>query len=267
MEEYSYLNLSKIIDMASYAGKILLESGSDIVRVEDTIRHIMRSYGVRDFEVFTVANGIFITSGNCKKTVSAPVRHDYLRIRSIPLISTNLGKVDAVNSLSRAIAHGQYRDVDEAFTKLCEIDCMKPPRHLIKMVGSAFASSGLCYMFGGNFVDSAIALIVGFIFYASVLLLDEKKLSRLLTNIICSSVLTVVAALFTTYVAGDMDRVIIGCLMPLVPGVSFTNAIRDIAASNYISGAVRLIDALVTAFGIAIGVGITILALQFINIL
>jgi uncharacterized membrane protein YjjP (DUF1212 family) len=76
--------------------------------------------------------------------------------------------------------------------------------------------------------------------------------------------MTVIAGIFTGVIGiGVLDRVLIGCLMPLVPGVSFTNAIRDIAAGNYISGLVRLVDAIVVALGIAIGVGVTILALKF----
>ncbi len=43
--------------------------------------------------------------------------------------------------------------------------------------------------------------------------------------------------------------------MPLVPGVPFTNAIRDIADGDYISGSVRMLDALLIFFCIAIGVG------------
>ena len=257
-------NISKTMDMASYAGKILLQSGADIVRVEDTISHIMTSYGIHDFEVFTVANGIFLTTGVTERTIDMPKRRDFLRIRSIPLASTNLGKVDAVNSLSRAIARGEYQNVDDAFSRLCEIDAMKPQKPYMLMLGSALASMGLAYMFGGSFLDSVVAFIVGFLFYASVVFLDEKKLSRLLTNIICSSVMTVIAGVFTGVIGiGVLDRVLIGCLMPLVPGVSFTNAIRDIAAGNYISGLVRLVDAIVVALGIAIGVGVTILALKF----
>lgn len=260
-------NISKTMDMASYAGKILLQSGADIVRVEDTIRHIMISYGIHDFEVFTVANGIFLTTGITEKRIDVPARHDFLRIRSIPLTSTNLGKVDAVNSLSRAIAQGEYQNVDDAFTRLCEIDAMKPHKAPVLMFGSALASMGLAYMFGGSFVDSAVAFVVGFLFYASVVFLDEKKLSRLLTNIICSSAMTLIAGIFTGILGvGVLDRVLIGCLMPLVPGVSFTNAIRDIASGNYISGLVRLVDAILVALGIAIGVGVTVLALKFFGI-
>ena len=51
---------------------------------------------------------------------------------------------------------------------------------------------------------------------------------------------------------------IIGSIMPLVPGVPFTNAIRDIADGDYISGAVRMLDALLVFLCIAIGVGMGI---------
>ena len=48
----------------------------------------------------------------------------------------------------------------------------------------------------------------------------------------------------------------IGSIMPLIPGVPFTNAIRDIANGDYISGSVRMLDALLVFFCIAIGVGV-----------
>ena len=48
---------------------------------------------------------------------------------------------------------------------------------------------------------------------------------------------------------------IVGAIMPLVPGLAFTNAIRDIANSDFLSGTVRMIDALMVFVYIAIGVG------------
>ena len=54
---------------------------------------------------------------------------------------------------------------------------------------------------------------------------------------------------------GQLDYMIIGSIMPLIPGVPFTNAIRDIADGDYISGSVRMLDALLVFFCIAIGVG------------
>jgi hypothetical protein len=43
-----------------------------------------------------------------------------------------------------------------------------------------------------------------------------------------------------------------------VPGVNFTNAIRDIADQDYIAGSVRMLDALLVTFCIALGVGLII---------
>ena len=53
---------------------------------------------------------------------------------------------------------------------------------------------------------------------------------------------------------------IIGSILPLVPGVAFTTAIRDIADEDYIAGAVRMLDALLVTFCIAMGVGVVMIA-------
>ena len=53
-----------------------------------------------------------------------------------------------------------------------------------------------------------------------------------------------------------LNSMIIGSIMPLIPGVAFTYAIREMADADYISGTVRMMDALVSFISIAIGVGL-----------
>ena len=57
-----------------------------------------------------------------------------------------------------------------------------------------------------------------------------------------------------------LSGMIIGSIMPLVPGLAFVNAIRDIADSDFLSGTVRMIDALLVFVYIAVGVGVTLSA-------
>ena len=71
-----------------------------------------------------------------------------------------------------------------------------------------------------------------------------------------------VQALAAVGATGSINFMIIGSIMPLIPGVAFTNAIRDIADGDYISGSVRMLDALLVFFSIAIGVG---MAFSFIS--
>ena len=52
-----------------------------------------------------------------------------------------------------------------------------------------------------------------------------------------------------------LDKIIIGGLIILVPGVPFTSSIRDFFNGDYLSGTIRLIDALLVSLCMAIGVG------------
>jgi len=84
------------------------------------------------------------------------------------------------------------------------------------------------------------------------------KISKIINNILGGIFITV-CALFVTRMPWpfdvNLDNIIIGCIMPLIPGVLFVNAIRDIASSDFISGLVKLLDALLVFVYIAVGVG------------
>ncbi len=247
--------IKKAVDIAARAGSMLLRSGADITRVEDTIRHMMVSFGVRKYDIFTITNGIFISAS----ADDAPEgMGDYTRICEIPRNSSDLGRVDMINTLSRDIEAGKY-DMDGAEKRLDEIEKAKPYHPLINLVAAAVASGAFSFLFGGSFIDALLAAAIGFSYYYIFILLDRTKLSKLLTNAICGCILALMTIGFTKLIPGvNMNMVIVGAIMPLIPGVAFVNSIRDIAAGDYISGAIRMIDAVVVAAGIAVGVGLTI---------
>ena len=60
-----------------------------------------------------------------------------------------------------------------------------------------------------------------------------------------------------------VDKMVIGCIMPLVPGLLLTNAIRDFFNVDFLSGVIHMVDALVTALCIAVGVGAVMTCYQF----
>ena len=53
--------------------------------------------------------------------------------------------------------------------------------------------------------------------------------------------------------------------MPLVPGIALTTSIRDFFNGDYLSGANHMIDAILTAFSIAVGVGAVITLYQLVT--
>ena len=121
------------LDVASLAGDILLASGAEIFRVEETIDRIARAYGVKSSDAFVLSSGIFLTAESGKK-------QEFARVHHIPLSAARLDKVTAVNQLSREIEAGLHTP-KEAKAWLLDIQRMpeKPKMHqvLASGVGSA----------------------------------------------------------------------------------------------------------------------------------
>ena len=73
-----------------------------------------------------------------------------------------------------------------------------------------------------------------------------------------------VASVFTGLAGRDTLEVIItGAMMPLVPGLSMTQAIRDTMRGDLVSGVARAAEAVLIAVAVAAGVGL-VLALRLI---
>lgn len=240
--------MHRALELALEAGRILLGNGAEIFRVEETIWHICNHYNIEQFDAFVLSNGIFLTAYQKGKESFARVKH-------IPLAGTHLGIVTEVNNLSREIVAGKV-DMDEAFARLREIEKMPPKKNWKMVLAAGLGSGAFCYLLQTNTPASCIAFLIGSILYSFVLFAQRHKMSKIIINIVGGAIITILAllAMKLPFKMG-IDQIIIGSILPLVPGVAFVNAIRDIADSDFISGIVRMLDALFVFVYIAIGVG------------
>lgn len=236
------------LDVASLAGDILLASGAEIFRVEETIFRIAKAYGVESSDAFVLSSGIFLTAGS-------ETEKDFASVRHIPLSAARLDRVTAVNQLSREIVEGQHTPA-QARERLLEIQNMPPKPKLHQILASGIGSGCFCFLFGGDPVDSLVAFAAGIVLYLYLLLLVRGRLSKIASNISGGALVTLFSILlYQCGIGHHLGEMIIGSIIPLVPGVAFTNGIRDIADEDYIAGSVRLLDVLLVTFCIAFGVG------------
>lgn len=231
------------------AGHILLENGAEIFRVEETMERICRYFGVESRDFFVLSNGIFVTGGS-------EGHGSYAKVSHIPVRGARLDKVVAVNQLSREIEEGSYT-VEEVAELLAKIRCMPGKTARMQILASGVGSACFCYMFGGSLADAAVAFVAGFLLYIYILRISGPHLSRIVGNLGGGALVTCICLICHNLGWGEhLNLMIIGSIIPLVPGVAFTNGIRDIADGDYISGAVRLLDAILVFMCIAIGVGV-----------
>ena len=237
-----------VMEVAMKAGRLLLENGAEIFRVEETMERICRYYHVENPSFFVLSNGIFMTGGG---------RH-FAHVEHIPVKGAQLDRVVAVNQLSREIEGGLYT-LSEADARLDAIARMPGKKRWQQILASGVGSACFCILFGGSGPDSAASFLAGLLLYAYVLLLSTPYMSRMIGNVL-GGVLASAAcvALYGLGLGDDLSHMIIGAIIPLIPGIPFTNGIRDLADGDYISGSVRLLDALVTFLCIATGVGVVI---------
>ena len=157
-------------------------------------------------------------------------------MRHIPLSAARLDKVTAVNQLSREIEEGLHAP-KEAKAWLLDIQRMPDKPRWHQVLASGVGSACFCFLFGGDVVDSMVAFLSGFVLYVYLLYLLRGRMSKIATNISGGALVTLIAVfLYQAGIGHHLDKVIIGSIIPLVPGVNFTNAIRDIADQDYIAG-------------------------------
>lgn len=247
----SQQNDQEVLEVAMAAGHILLENGAEIARVEETMERICRHFSVEYENFFVLSNGIFTTG----QPELSDQKGQYAKVQHIPVKGTQLDKIVAVNQLSREIAEGHY-NVPQIREKLEEIRHMPGKRFSVQILASGVGSACFCYLLGGSMADGMVAFAAGFLLYIFVLLVSRSRITKITKNI-CGGALVTLICIFS-YRLGlgeSLSHMIIGSIIPLVPGVSFTNGIRDIANEDYISGAVRLLDAILIFLCVAIGVG------------
>ena len=246
-------DVGRVLELATEAGHILLENGAEIYRVEETMKRISSALGVEHDDFFVLSNGIFTTGGDPEHRNKGV----FAKVKYIPVKGSQLNRVIAVNQLSREISQGKY-SLDEIEARLDEIRSLPSYPAWAQILATGLGSGGFCYLLGGTLRDSLIDFFVGLVLGVFLLYLGGR-LSKLVRNLLGGALVTLLCiAFFSLHAGGNLDYMIIGTIMPMVPGVSFTNGVRDIANGDYLSGAVRLLDAMLIFLSIAIGVGAVI---------
>lgn len=242
MHEVSEQEIKRVLDVAYEAGNILLENGAEIARVEETTARIAAAYGLKDSDFFVLSNGIFATA------------RGYAQVRFIPFKGTQMARVVAVNQLSRDV-ESQHLPIDEVERRLKEIRAAKGFPAWEQILASGLGSAAFCMIFGGGWADSFVSFVVGVLLYFFVLFVAAPYMSKMMGSICGGALVTLLC--IVSYKLGlgqSLGNMIIGAIIPLIPGVPFTNGVRDMANEDYIAGTTRLLDALLVFFCIAMGV-------------
>ena len=235
-----------LLDMAVNLGYELAMAGAETYRVEESIRRVLQTYGLES-EVFAIPNCIIVS-------IETPEGKPMTRMRRVGQHGNDLDAVEWFSSLSRAICN-RKPDPEEGIQWLTQVNNRRKQYSLSSsLLGNFLAAAGFGLFFGGTLADTlwagVIGVMIGLIshFFASI------KTNPFFTTITASFLMALSAySLSALGLTDSADAVIMGTVMLLVPGLLFTNAMRDIIYGDTNSGVNRIMQVFLVAAGIALG--------------
>ena len=247
------MNYKLLADTAMLAGEILLCSGAETYRVEDTMYHILKASNIDSMEAMALMTGLIVTINDEKFEQPISV------IRRVHSRNTNISNIVNVNAISRKYCNGTIT-LEEAYERLKRAK-ERPYSRVFYNIATIGMVTGFAAMFGGSGLELLVAALTGALLAAFITFSKTVKLNGIFTNALSGLLIAIFVTLLHAFLFRGIakDIIIISALMPIVPGVSITNAIRDTLQGDYLSGCARILEALLIAAAIAVGVGLGVI--------
>jgi uncharacterized membrane protein YjjP (DUF1212 family) len=240
----------KILILALYAGEIMMKSGAEVYRVEDTINRICKACKIDYVECFATTTGITLS---LDKGGADSEMHTF--IKRIDGIAIDLERISMINDFSREFTTTDL-SVDDGFERLREIAARPTFSLPLRILGAALVGAFMCPYYGGSvsgmFIAAAAACI-GYIIFHVVNNLKLAGFIRVFISCLGSS-LTVLA--LSNITGNYTPALILSAVTIFMPGVAITNAARDLLSGDMLAGVARATDAAITAVAISGGAGV-----------
>ena len=246
----------EILALTVELADVMLRNGAEIYRIEDTVTHILKAYNIERYDVYVLSNGIFASANEDKEDACSMVRH-------VPLGSVNLAKVSYLNQVARDLCNHTCT-IEEARAKVEMAKTLPKYSNTVQVLFCGLGSACYAFLFGGGILDFGFAFAIGMLEQLFLHFMAKNKMSRFLTNVFTSAFVSSLSILaLQTGLPLLQDKIVIGAIMPLVPGITFTTSIRDFHNGDYLSGTIHLIDALLTALCIAVGICVPLIIYSY----
>ena len=238
--------MKEILTCAMDVGEQMLVSGAEVHRVEDSIKRMCLALGARRIDVFIITSSMVAT-------VYTEDGNGYTQTRRITSTGTDVERLHRLNSLSRRICSGEVTLSQISAELQAILQCRTYP-FWAELIACAFIAGAFTLFFGGTWLEAVASFFIGAavkcVLYLTERWLKNKFFSKFVCSFVASSLAFAAVKLGLTH---DVDKIIIGNIMSLIPGIGFTNALRDLFTGDNIAGLLRSIEAVLMALAIAAG--------------
>jgi uncharacterized membrane protein YjjP (DUF1212 family) len=249
--------LKQVLELAMQAGELLLRSGAEISRIEETISIIAKTYGVNYIQSVVTPTGVYISIDNGFNEDSDNPNYPMTLIHRVRNRSLNYNRITQVNALSRRIAEGMVL-LEQAMRELDQINHASDLYSAwVKLLGGAGTAGGATLLLGGTPLDVAPSLLSTILAQILIGWLNRSRIPNIFGEFFGAVLASVVAMLLVWLkVPIHPSMVIAGGIILLVPGSALLASVQDGISGDLLSSAARGLEAIIKGAAIAGGVGL-----------
>lgn len=255
-EDMSHQECELFLECILDITRMMLEAGNEAQRVERIALRIMDAYG------FTLCCA-YAMSAKVDISIKAPDGCHYTQSVRVLSTGTDLGRLERLTRMAYKICDNQPT-VDE-IRRMIDTEHQHKNKVLPEMLGFLATAFFYAIFFGGDIRDGAAAILVSAPVYGLNLALNRQlhnSQSRLLFTFLASFLSGCLALWSVRLGLGHhADKIMIGEVMLLIPGLSLVNGVRELFYRDIVTGTYRLVEALILAVAIAAGFGVAIILL------
>ena len=180
------MDYDKLLNLGSELGRLLMHSGAEIYRVEESVTRLLMAYGVEP-QVFAIPNCLIVS-------FDTPEGKPLTRMCRIPAHGTDIELLERCNDLCRAWCMNPV-EVEQALAQLPRAAGeWKKFSPKVTLLGYAMTGAFFCSFFGGTLQDFCCAGLVGLVLGAYMLyghrLVGSNSFFRTVLGATISSVLS-----------------------------------------------------------------------------
>ena len=251
------METEKLLNFSCEMGRQLLQNGAEIYRVEESVRRLLAAYGRENTEVFAIPSCIILNIQEEDRNYTKSVR--------IQTVSNNLRKLSNLNALCRLLCR-ETPPAEECLRRMEQI--VKEPTYPLL---TGFMAHGLVAFFftlfwGGDLLDAAAAFPCGLVIQAVMIFMRRLRANEFFSNLSAAMLASAEPLLLSwAGIPVNVDEIIIGTIMLLVPGIAITNVMRDVLAGDFLTALTRFAEVLIVGMAITIGVAMAITLTRFLS--
>ncbi len=184
---------------------------------------------------------------------------DITRVIRLGPGDNDLHKLAMADQIAEAVAGGQM-SLAQGHTALRQLDKDPGMRGRIQMLLSfGLGSAGVAGLWRLPWLDIATAGVTGLLIGLMLFYTDRRTASREAGEALAAMLAGFVAVLVATFIGPlNLNTVIIASLVVLLPGMSLTNAVNELASQHWVSGTARFAGALTTIMKLTVGAMIAV---------